>query len=92
MNTRTDENENGHIIWHAYCVTCQKTIESCANGRFADAVTKRHLTDHPDHEVLVGYRMTRDEGDENRLEAERIASLSDVDEMTERREERRKRE
>lgn len=47
--------------WIAYCVDCQKELERCPNGGFADGAARRHLrVEEPDHHVLVGYELTKD--------------------------------
>jgi len=58
------------IIWRAYCITCQKELEACSNGGFAEGAARVHMrgTDiygcglrntipggNESHKVLIGY-------------------------------------
>ncbi len=43
------------IDWIAYCVTCDKELERCPNGGFADGAARYHIRENQDHRVIVGY-------------------------------------
>jgi len=43
------------VNWIAYCITCQKELENCQNGNFAEVAAKQHRRNHWGHQVIVGY-------------------------------------
>jgi hypothetical protein len=34
-----------NLVWVAYCLTCGKELDRCANGSWAEAVAKQHTVD-----------------------------------------------
>ena len=45
---------DGQLMWYIYCTDCGKVIDSMQNGRFAEAIGKKHSRDNG-HKVIVGY-------------------------------------
>ena len=45
------------VKWIAFCSDCNKELEKCKNGVWADSAANRHLENNPDHFVLVGYQV-----------------------------------
>ena len=47
----TDEK----LEWKVWCLTCNKQIDACANGRYAEVIAEKHARDNWGHHVMVGY-------------------------------------
>ena len=53
--TQFVKDNEGQILWEAYCPTCGKCLEAAPNGSYIEAVARRH-TWETRHAVLLGMR------------------------------------
>ena len=42
MKAQVKKNQNGDIIWHAYCPICHKMLDEAPNGSFMEAAAESH--------------------------------------------------